>query len=216
MKKSRKYDTSGLLEDQYEPGSGRRVLKNFLKIRRKRDMDRIEAKEQLRTIALLPKIFAQSHRFTARDICDIHKLWLGPVYPWAGYYRQVNISKDNFSFATAAHLPELMANFERGPLKELTPCLGQDSKQVARALAVVHAELVLIHPFREGNGRVARLLSIVMGWQAQLPTLDFGGIKGETKREYFSAVRAGVRSDYGPMTVIFESVIERSIKKNSD
>lgn len=215
MKKSRKYDTSGLLEDQYEPGSGRRVLKNLLKIRRKRDIDRIEAKEQLRTIALLPQIFGQSHRFTARDICGIHKLWLGPVYPWAGHYRQVNISKDNFSFATAAHLPQLMANFERGPLRELTPCIGQDVKQVARALAVVHAELVLIHPFREGNGRLARLLSIVMGWQAQLPTLDFSGIKGKKNKEYFSAVRAGVKSDYEPMTGIFESVIKRALSTNS-
>ena len=31
---------------------------------------------------------------------------------------------------------------------------------VAEALAVVHAELILIHPFREGNGRVARLLAL--------------------------------------------------------
>ncbi len=33
----------------------------------------------------------------------------------------------------------------------------------------VHEELVLIHPFREGNGRVARLLSTLMAFQAGLP-----------------------------------------------
>jgi len=43
-------------------------------------------------------------------------------------------------------------------------------------MAVVHVELVLIHPFRDGNGRVARILSILMGLQAGLPALDFGDI----------------------------------------
>ncbi|TAK86063.1 MAG: hypothetical protein EPO20_09750 [Betaproteobacteria bacterium] len=30
------------------------------------------------------------------------------------------------------------------------------------ALAETHVELVLIHPFREGNGRIARALSTLM------------------------------------------------------
>ena len=41
--------------------------------------------------------------------------------------------------------------------------------------AAVHAEPILIHPFREGNGRCARLLATLMGLQAGLPALDFGG-----------------------------------------
>jgi fido (protein-threonine AMPylation protein) len=36
-------------------------------------------------------------------------------------------------------------------------------KQNSTALAVVHAEFILIHPFREGNGRCGRLLAILMG-----------------------------------------------------
>jgi len=36
----------------------------------------------------------------------------------------------------------------------------------ATALAEVHAELILIHPFREGNGRLARLLALLMALQA--------------------------------------------------
>lgn len=48
MTKSKKYETSELIEDQYEPGSGGQVLKNLLGVNRKRVMDRIEAQEQLR------------------------------------------------------------------------------------------------------------------------------------------------------------------------
>ena len=47
MKKDKsRYDTSGLIDGQFEPGSGRRVLKNLLGIKRKREMDQIEGREQ--------------------------------------------------------------------------------------------------------------------------------------------------------------------------
>lgn len=84
--------------------------------------------------------------------------------------------------------------------------------ELAFALAVVHVELVLIHPFREGNGRVVRMLSILMGLQAGLPSLDFGNIKGKKKKEYFSAVQAGLERDYEPMAKIFSDVIGRTIQ----
>jgi cell filamentation protein len=76
----------------------------------------------------------------------------------------------------------------------------------------VHTELILIHPFRDGNGRCARLLAMLMGLQAGLPALDFGGIRGAKKREYFAAVQAGLSRDYDPMTKVFSEVIARTLK----
>jgi len=77
---------------------------------------------------------------------------------------------------------------------------------------LVHAELILIHPFRDGNGRCARLLATLMGLQAGLPALDFGGIRGETKRRYIGAVHAAMDRDYRPMTATFRGVIARSLR----
>ena len=37
-----RYDISGLVEAQFEPGSRRRVLKNLLGVKSKREMDRLE------------------------------------------------------------------------------------------------------------------------------------------------------------------------------
>ena len=212
MIRNKKYDVSELVEAQFEPGSGKRVLKNLLGINKKREIDRLEAQEQLRTLEDISKLFAQEHRFTAEDVCQIHKIWLGRIYSWAGQYRQVNISKDGFEFTKAMAIPANMEEFEKGPLRSHTPCQGRSIEQIIEALAVVHTELVLIHPFREGNGRMARLLSILMGWQAQLPTLDFGGIHGEKKRKYFAAVRAGMGHDYKPMEAIFRSIIKKTLK----
>ena len=37
--------------------------------------------------------FDEKHRFTAADIREIHRRWLGEIYEWAGEYRRVNVSK---------------------------------------------------------------------------------------------------------------------------
>jgi len=210
MKKGGHYDASGLIEAQFEPGSRGRVLRNLLGIKSKREMDQVEAQEQLHTLEELVRIYDQTHRFTAADVRRIHKMWLEPIYAWAGKYRQVNLSKGDFPFATANQIPRLMMEFEKGPLREYTPCRFNGMSEIARAIAVVHAELLLIHPFREGNGRVARLLAVLMALQAGLPPLDFGNIKGRKRQEYFRAVQAGLDRDYKPMEKVFSAVIRRT------
>ncbi len=108
-------------------------------------MDQREAQEQLRALDDISKLFAQSHRFTAQDIHEVHKIWLGCIYSWAGQYRQVNISKGGFEFAKAMAIFANMEEFEKGPLRKYTPCRFTSRKQIVEALAAVHVELVLIH-----------------------------------------------------------------------
>lgn len=68
-----RYDTTGLEQDQFEPGSHRRVLKNLLGITSKREMDRVEGREQVRALEcllgftirntdLLPQMYAEFTR----------------------------------------------------------------------------------------------------------------------------------------------------------
>jgi cell filamentation protein len=77
----------------------------------------------------------------------------------------------------------------------------------------VHAELVLIHPFREGNGRSARLLSLLMGLQAGLPPLDFSVLSGKGTRPYIAAIHAAMGRDYEPMARLFGAVIKRTLRR---
>lgn len=213
MKKGKKYQTSHLIEDRYEPGSRGRVLKNLQGIKSKREMDRLEKQKYFDALQKISRLYGLEHQFTSGDICQMHKIWLGEIYPWAGECRSVNISKGGFSFAMAREIPKLMAEFERTVLAKYTPCRYESLSERAEALAVVHVEFVLIHPFREGNGRIARLLSIIMALQAGLPALDFGGIQGRKKIEYIAAVQSGLRRDYTLMQNIFSSVIRRTIRK---
>ncbi len=214
MKKAPRYNTSHLIEDQYEPGSRGRVLRNLLHVTGKRQMDIIEAELYAIVQPKLMKMFTKDHRFTSKDICAVHKAWLGDVYEWAGKYRQVNVSKDDFSFAMARHIPVLMKEFEEGPLKKYTPCLFKGDEEIIIAIAVVHAELMLIHPFREGNGRLGRLLAVLMALQAGLPGLDFTGIHGKKRKEYFAAVQSGLDQNYEPMKKVFSAVLSRTKRRH--
>ncbi|ORJ53699.1 Fic/DOC family protein [Geothermobacter hydrogeniphilus] len=210
MTPSDRYDTSGMPEGQYEPGSNGRVLKNLLGIS---SLDELEVAETAELWFAEEKLLAEvrhDQSFTAQDICAMHRLWLGRIYPWAGKYRHVNLGKDGFPFAMAHAIPFLMAEFEREQLKRYTPCIFTDRDAITRALAEVHVELMLIHPFREGNGRLGRLLATLMGLQAGLPLLDFSEMAGCRKEEYFAAVRAGMDKNYRPMARLFADVIELS------
>ena len=212
MKKSQRYNTPHLSESQFEPGSNGRVLKNKLGITSVREMDKQEKEAQMRAIEELTGVFDENHRFTAADICKLHKVWLGDIYEWAGKYRHVKMSKNDFSFSFPEQISKLMVELEKGPLSECTPCRFSSLDEVIKALAIVHAELLLIHPFREGNGRVARMLATLMALQAGLPPLDFGYVTGKGKKEYIKAIHAAMERIYEPMGKVFTSVIRKTLR----
>ena len=211
MKKGGRYDVSGLVEAQYEAGSNDMVLRNLLGIIDPDEMDRVEARALAKATDILIRKYDQEHQFTAADTCHFHKTWLGKVYEWAGRYRKINITKDDFTFAMAAQIHKLMEQFEQSQLTQYTPCEFKNREEVVKALAEVHTELLLIHPFREGNGRVARLLSLLMALQAELPILDFSLIGEHKKQEYIKAVHAGIDKNYQPREALFSEIIEKSI-----
>jgi cell filamentation protein len=53
---------------------------------------------------------------------------------------------------------------------------------------------------------------MLMGLQAGLPALDFGGIRGAKKRDYIADVHAGLSRDYAPMIEVFRAVIARTLR----
>lgn len=84
-------------------------------------------------------------------------------------------------FAAPAYIPKLKKNFQKELLAQYAHCLFSSSYEVVFALAIVHTELILIHSFREGNGRITRLLATLMALQAGLPLLDFSGFDEELR-----------------------------------
>lgn len=209
---TRRYEAAGL-EAQFERGSRGRVLRNRLGIIRARDMAEAESEAlQIAQEAALAR-YGPDHRFTAKDVCELHRLWLGGIYTWAGEYRTINIGKGGFQFAHAPLIPKLMTELERGSLRRHTPCRQTEKAAVAHALAEVHAELILVHPFRDGNGRLARLLALLMALQVSLPPLDFRAIAGRGKRAYIAAIHAAMGANYAPLQRLFMRIIDDSQRR---
>ena len=197
-------------ESEFQPGSRGRVLRNLLGITRVREMERVESQLLTVTQRTAGDFYGPNHRFTPSDIRRLHRLWLGSIYPWAGKYRTVNIGKGGFQFAHAPLIPRLMAVLGKEVLRRHTPCGSATGVTVARSLAEVHAELILVHPFRDGNGRLARLLSVLMASQAGFRSLALSALAAEGKRTYVHAIQTAMCRDYAPLERLFAYALERT------
>lgn len=185
-------------EGEFEPGSDGRVLRNLVRIQTPADMDELELEllGLLYDDVLLGEL--PDRQLTVDDLVTWHRRWLGNVYPWAGQYRQVNMSKGDFMFAAAPQIPRLLATFEQQCLARWTPCTPHGPEVLVEAIAMTHVELILIHPFREGNGRLSRLLADVMAVQAGHDPLDYSSWDSGKER-YVQAIHAGLAGNYAPM-----------------
>ena len=105
-------------DEDYEPDSNNTVLKNLLGIKDSDTIEQLEAIELVRLGLELIELYDENHRFRAEDICNIHELWLAELYPFAGKYRTVMMSKDGFPFANPERIPKLMTDLETKYLEE--------------------------------------------------------------------------------------------------
>ncbi len=211
-----RYVTPQGAEAEFEPGSHGRVLRNRLHIRRKSEMDQMEFKALVAAQEAYLSRLGPDTRLTAEILCQMHRDWLGSIYEWAGRYRTVELAKGDFRWPPAFRIGQNMETLEKGVLARCTPCRPSPLPEVARCLAEVHAELLLIHPFREGNGRLARWVADIMAFQVGLLAPDYGfRRRGEKKRHatYLEAVRRGYLQDYEPLTVFFMEALERRFRK---
>lgn len=209
-----RYDAPTGIEGEYEPGSRGRVLRNMKGVNRVREIDELEGS------ALLDAQESFADKVTARTpfsvylICEMHRLWLGKLYEWAGRYRTVEMSKGGFTWPPAQRVVENMIEFEAKVLKRLTPCAPGELRTVALATAEVQAELLLIHPFREGNGRLSRWLCDLLVQQAGLPGIRYGFQgkgSGRVHKRYLMAVQRGYAGDYLPLADFLEEGLRAAI-----
>ena len=193
-------------ETIYQPGSSDSVLLNKLSIVDEAEM---EALESGLLLMLYEQIFIESAPLTALDfghIQDWHRHWLGNVYDWAGRLRSANLVKDGFKFAAADRIPHLITGFEKRYLHRFEELKALSRVELIYFLAECHVEFILIHPFREGNGRLSRLLFDALSVQAGTGLLDYS-LWDEHKAFYFKAIQAGVSGNYKPMIQLVDDIL---------
>lgn len=205
-----RYDLSGGDEREFEPGTDGRILSNKLGITDAREMDLAEARAYQSLTMDSLEAFESDQRITVKFIKEMHRQWLGDIYNFAGEYRTVNVSKGGLMFCASPYIESEMKRYEE-VLKRCTPCDQMDKARLSAAMAEVHGEFILIHPFREGNGRLGRWITTLMAVQMGYPLLSFDleGRNDQARLLYFSAVRR-FAIDPTELTSFFSGVLDRT------
>ena len=133
---------------------GTNVLKNKLDIKDRAKLEKLENALIVFKIYELRKKGITGN-FDLDHLLSIHRYLLFDLYDFAGELRTENIAKDNFKFADTRFIEqELIKLFEE--LKNENYLSGLNKEDLAKKLSYYLAELNVLHPFREGNGRVTR------------------------------------------------------------
>lgn len=173
------------------------ILPNLLNLSTKEEIDKEEARGFIRArMELLPELRTKTV-FDLKYINSIHSVALGRLYSFAGKYRTVNMSKGGFAFPSALHIEQNLKQFEQDVLLKL-PHEYDNKEALVKDIAKVHAELLFIHPFREGNGRTARILAEFMALKAGCNDLNLSILK-ERYEDYVIAVQQASAMNYKPM-----------------
>ena len=78
----------------------------------------------------------------------------------------MDMSKPSILFASPLQIPKLAEKFEAQYLVSFSELPEMNDGELIAFLVEVHVEFILIHPFREGNGRISRLLLDVLATKA--------------------------------------------------
>lgn len=199
-----RYDIAGS-EGEYQQGSNNKVLRNFPGLTDPEEMNIAETE-------LLEDLYVQvfddfPEELAFQTLCQWHRAWLGNVYSWAGRYRTVDMSKPNIRFAAPLQIPKLAQKFEAQYLSCFAELPEMSDEQLVVLLAEMHVEFILIHPFREGNGRISRLLLDVMAVKAGAQPLDYT-LWEDHKDFYFKAIQAGRDGDCQYVERLIRDVLE--------
>ena len=157
------------------------VLKEGIEVRDKSLHDTLEVKRLGQAFDYLKELSAQGQVIRERDIRDLHLLLIGDdsdVGPGAYRYVGVIIS------GSEHRPPEPLA--VPGMVSDLIEWINSNRDQDPIALATLaHHQLAAIHPFRDGNGRVSRLLMNLILMQHGYPICN---IRQERRPEYYEAL----------------------------
>ena len=148
----------------------------------------------------VPRTYDKAH------LQAIHQHMFQDVYDWAGQFRDVGITKKGNPFVPAELLDKWTGKVAAKVNDKDWSTMSRE--EFVQGIAEVYSYQNLTHPFREGNGRISRLLADVMAVQAGGGPLDYSAWDAD-KAAYFRAIQTGMACDYEPMTRLVEKALER-------
>ena len=104
---------------------------------------------------------------TFEALAQIHAYLFSGIYEFAGKLRTVNLAKGQFRFAPVMYLSEALRHIDEMPQRTFDEIVEK------------YVEMNVAHPFREGNGRSARIWLDAMLKKELGVVVDWSGIDRE-------------------------------------
>lgn len=132
----------------------------------------------------------------------LHKRMFGQVWRWAGSYRTTGKNIGLPAWQIASELRNLCA--------DCAAWIEHDAYPPDEIAVRFHHRLTVIHPFPNGNGRHARLMTdMILVHLLQKPRFSWGNENlvnaGECRQRYIDALRAADRQNYLPLLAFARS-----------
>ncbi len=175
------------------------VLEEGLTVSGKPLKDHEEVVGHARAIDLLYELVESGKDFTENQLFSLHKAvqthQIVDVYKPVGAWKKepnstvavVDDTQVVFEYAPPEDVPDLMEEWfslYRDIINAVTP---DDSRNALDGYASLHVSFVRIHPFFDGNGRLARLIANIPVLKAGLPPVV---IPKEQRKAYIDALSA--------------------------
>ncbi|GAA1744073.1 hypothetical protein GCM10009766_23930 [Microcella frigidaquae] len=140
---------------------------------------------------------------TAAEVRELHRLILGDTYIAGRYKTGPNeIEGSNLQTAEPMDVGRLMLN--------LSDWWRAGSEDPVLTATVVHAWLVHIHPFMDGNGRLARVIANLELARNSYPPLV---LRAQSDRaEYYAALAESDEGNILPLYKLFVRVMQRQVR----
>ena len=157
----------------------------------------LNAVEQENILSAEQWAFSRKHKaiLSERFIRNLHKRMFGEVWRWAGKPRQTARNIGVSTWHIASELRTLLENTQYWIDHQTYP-----PDEIA---ARFHHKLVWIHPFPNGNGRLARMMTDILLKSMNQPRFSWGQGRlnepSEIRQAYVSALRAADDGDIRPL-----------------
>jgi Fic-DOC domain mobile mystery protein B len=166
-----------------------------------------ELNEWERENILLARNWATADRTSPVDMASdeyvrtLHKKMLDETWKWAGQYR---LTEKNIGVPVQEIRERIMALFG-----DAHYWIENGTYSPDEIAARFHHRLALIHPFPNGNGRHARLISDVLVMKLGRPSFTWGSAnpvkEGEARTRYLEAMKAADKGDIQPLLAFARS-----------
>ena len=165
------------------------------------------------------KLADKKIRITPDLICNIHREGFGFIFPdWAGRYRTIDVIVGEYEpphYSKIAELLQNLCNDLEERLKHI-PSPKSEERFLAEAislLAWLQHRFVWIHPFKDYNGRVARLLTNLLVLNLGLPILSIKSETGRDRNNYIEAMKTADQHDYSKLERLIANALKESLEK---